>query len=251
MGEKKKVKKIPYSEKHFCRKNRQHKQSSLSAGVFVMLAAIVFLSVPILGNWMIVNAEAAEYKMANLTQKETVGLIEIKEEAEIESSLMARELANEKERKDAIALEKWLKAQKKRVAKEKAKRAEEEAKKAIEEEAEKNTKATYGGSGWSGQPLTKGRGTITGPSGKETYYNLNMSGVVRIMRGMGFSEEEYPYEVREDGVKTLGGYVMVAANLRLRPRGSFIQTSCGTGIVCDTGGFAARNPTQLDLAVSW
>ena len=78
-----------------------------------------------------------------------------------------------------------------------------------------------------------------------------MSGVIRIMRGMGFSEEEYPYEVRSDGAKTLGGYVMVAANLGLRPRGTFIQTSLGTGLVCDTGGFASSNRTQLDLATNW
>ena len=104
---------------------------------------------------------------------------------------------------------------------------------------------------WGGKTLSRSAGSITGPSGKETYYNLDMSGVIRIMRGMGFSEEEYPYEVRSDGAKTLGGYVMVAANLGLRPRGTFIQTSLGTGLVCDTGGFASSNRTQLDLATNW
>ena len=101
---------------------------------------------------------------------------------------------------------------------------------------------------WKGPVLSKSRGTITGPSGKETYYNLNMSGVVRIMRRMGNTDE---YWVRDDGVKMLGDYVMVAANLNIRPRGSLIETSLGTGIVCDTGGFASRNPTQLDIAVTW
>ena len=101
---------------------------------------------------------------------------------------------------------------------------------------------------WKGPVLTKSRGTITGPSGKETYYNLNMAGVVRIMRRMGNTDE---YWVRDDGVKMLGDYVMVAANLNIRPRGSLVETSLGTGIVCDTGTFAKRNPTQLDIAVSW
>lgn len=101
---------------------------------------------------------------------------------------------------------------------------------------------------WKGPVLSKSRGTITGPSGKETYYNLNMSGVVRIMRRMGVEGE---YWVRDDGVKMLGDYVMVAANLDLRPRGSLVETSLGTAIVCDTGGFARRNPTQIDVAVAW
>ena len=101
---------------------------------------------------------------------------------------------------------------------------------------------------WKGPVLTKSRGTIMGPSGKETYYNLNMDGVVRIMRRMGNNDE---YWVREDGVKMLGDYVMVAANLDIRPRGSLVETSLGMGIVCDTGTFAKRNPYQIDIAVSW
>ena len=45
-----------------------------------------------------------------------------------------------------------------------------------------------------GDHLTKSGGVHYGPSGKETYYNLKMSGVVDIMRDMGFSEEEHTYE---------------------------------------------------------
>ena len=104
---------------------------------------------------------------------------------------------------------------------------------------------------WTGDVLTKQKGVIQGPSGKETYYNLNMSGVVRLMRNIGYSEEEYPYWVREDGVKMLGNYVMVAASFNIRPRGTILESSLGMAIVCDTGGFADRNPTQLDIAVSW
>ncbi len=101
---------------------------------------------------------------------------------------------------------------------------------------------------WLGPRLTRGRGTIQGPSGKETYYNLNMSGVVSIMRRMGY---DYEYWVRDDGVKMFGNYVMVAANLNIRPRGSLIRTSLGMGMVCDTGTFAKRNPTQIDIATAW
>jgi hypothetical protein len=101
---------------------------------------------------------------------------------------------------------------------------------------------------WKGPVLSKSRGTITGPSGKETYYNLNMSIIVRMMKRRGF---DYEYWVRDDGVKMFGDYVMVAANLDRHPRGSLVETSLGTGIVCDTGGFAKRNPTQIDIATTW
>lgn len=121
----------------------------------------------------------------------------------------------------------------------------------LEEEKKKKSEAKIIEVSYHGDKLTKSRGTIQGPSGKETYYNLNMSGVVSIMRRKGFSEAEYPYNVRADGAKCLGPYVMVAAHLGNRPRGSKIQTSLGTGIVCDTGGFAASNPNQIDIATSW
>jgi 3D (Asp-Asp-Asp) domain-containing protein len=99
--------------------------------------------------------------------------------------------------------------------------------------------------------LTKQAGVFDGPSGKETYYNLNMNRVVSNMRSLGYSEEEYPYGVREDGVKMLGEYVIIAANLNIRPRGTIVETSLGPGIVCDTGSFANYNTTQIDIAVTW
>lgn len=104
---------------------------------------------------------------------------------------------------------------------------------------------------WRGPVLTARAGTIQGPSGKETYYNLPMQGVVRIMRGLGFSESEFPYWIRSDGVKMFGSYVMCACNLSLRPKGTLVETSLGTGICVDTGGFAKHNPTQIDIATSW
>lgn len=101
---------------------------------------------------------------------------------------------------------------------------------------------------WNGTKLARGIGVVQGPSGKETYYNMNMSGVVSIMQRAGYN---YNYWIREDGVKMYGEYVMVAADLSIRPRGSLIPTSLGMGIVCDTGTFIYSNPTQLDVAVAW
>ena len=103
-------------------------------------------------------------------------------------------------------------------------------------------------SGWLGEPLSKSRGSIMGPSGKETYYNLPMDGVIRRMRELGFYDD---YWVRVDGAKMLGPYVMVAANLQIRPKGTIVETSLGLGIVADTGAFAKHNVYQLDIAVAW
>ncbi len=99
--------------------------------------------------------------------------------------------------------------------------------------------------------LTRSGGVFNGPSGKETYYNLKMNGVVNIMRNMGYSEEEYPYWIREDGAKMLGQYIMVAADLSTRPRGTILETSLGTAMVCDTGTFIYENQQQVDIAVNW
>ena len=74
-----------------------------------------------------------------------------------------------------------------------------------------------------------------------------MTWIIEYMHEQGYEGE---FWVRDDGVKMLGDYVMVAADLGLRPRGSLVETSLGTGIVCDTGGFAQRNPYQLDIAVT-
>lgn len=101
---------------------------------------------------------------------------------------------------------------------------------------------------WTGPVLTRSAGVNQGPSGRETYYNLPMQGVISIMRSIGNNDE---YWVREDGVKMLGDYVMVAAHLPTRPRGSLVPTSLGMGIVCDTGTFALSDHTQLDIAVNW
>lgn len=100
-----------------------------------------------------------------------------------------------------------------------------------------------------------GSGVLT-PSGgvnyfgnqKETYYNLPMSTVVSIAQSNGIAGE---YWVRSDGCKMLGDYIMIAANQSVHPYGSLVETSLGTGIVVDTGGFAVNNPYQVDIAVNW
>ena len=145
-------------------------------------------------------------------------------------------------------------AEAKKKAEEEKKKAEEEEKAKQEAEREQaqaqvqqNTQPQTSPS-WNGSVLSPSAGVNYGPSGKETYYNLDMSGVVSIMRGMGNND---PYWVREDGCKMLGNYIMVAAHLGTHPRGSLVETSLGTGIVCDTGGFAAGNANQLDIATNW
>jgi len=131
-----------------------------------------------------------------------------------------------------------------KISDEARKKAEEEAKNS--ESSRTATTVTYT---YTGSILTKSKGTNNGPSGKETYYNLNMSRVVAAMSRYGYSSSDY--WVRADGVKMLGNYVMVAASYTKHPKGSLVSTSLGTGIVCDTGGFAASNPTQIDIATNW
>ena len=101
---------------------------------------------------------------------------------------------------------------------------------------------------WTGETLNSYNGIVDGPSGHETYYNLSMQGVIRIMQEAGY---DYEYWVRSDGVKMYGEYVMVAADLSIHPRGSLVETSLGTGIVCDTGDFIYYDSTRLDIAVTW
>ena len=104
---------------------------------------------------------------------------------------------------------------------------------------------------WEGQVLTKAKGSITGPSGRETYYNLNMKNCIKHMRQRGYSERAYPYWIREDGAKMLGPYVMIAANWSIRPLGSIVETSMGWGIVVDTGEFINTYPYGVDIATTW
>ncbi|MDO4612191.1 MAG: G5 domain-containing protein [Candidatus Saccharibacteria bacterium] len=85
---------------------------------------------------------------------------------------------------------------------------------------------------------------------QETYYDLDMSGVMSLFSGQCGSENYYT--VREDGAKVdSAGYVLVAADLSRYPRCSVVETSLGLGKVYDTGSFALTNPEQFDLATDW
>ena len=100
-----------------------------------------------------------------------------------------------------------------------------------------------------GDHLTKSGGIYYGPSGKETYYNLDMNGVVSNAQNMGIEGE---YWVREDGCKMYGDYIICAADLNVHPRGSLVESSLGTCIVLDTGGFTTNGSgVALDIAVDW
>jgi len=98
--------------------------------------------------------------------------------------------------------------------------------------------------------LSATKGVNIGPYTKETWYNLDMTNVINRMRLRGYSEEEYPYHIREDDVKCLGDFVMVAADLDIHPIGSVVETSLGRGLVCDTGDFKELGD-WYDIATDW
>ncbi len=93
-------------------------------------------------------------------------------------------------------------------------------------------------------------GIAYGPSGKETYYNLNMDGIIKIMEKYGYTKDDH--DVSDQGVHMLGDYIMVAADLSKHPRGSIIPTTLGQAIVCDTGAFVTNgSDVEVDVAVTW
>lgn len=100
---------------------------------------------------------------------------------------------------------------------------------------------------WAYSKLTKEKGAVYGPSGKETFYNLDMTGVVYIMHLLGYKGD---YWVRSDGVKMFGDYIMCGADFSKHPRGSLIETSLGTAIVVDTGAFSLSD-VEVDIATAW
>ena len=182
-----------------------------------------------------------------------------REEAQEEAEKQAEKQQEEQEAKEEAEARAEAEKEAAEEAAEEAERkaAEEEARKAAEEaerkEAEEQARkeAEEQASGYSGAVLTRSAGVVYGPSGKETYYNMDMSGVISIMRGMGFDADSYPYWVRDDGCKMLGDYIICAANLDVHPRGTTVMSSLGLCLVCDTGGFAYSNPNQLDIATNW
>ena len=183
------------------------------------------------------SLQVAHEETANVV-KETAAKIQAEIDAQKAAEEAARKAAEEKARAEAEA-----KAKAEAEAKAKAE-AEAKAKAASQAKAQVQTTRYIS----RGGRLTRSAGVFNGPSGKESFYNMNMNNVVSAMRARGNNAR---YWVREDGVKMLGDYVMVAANLSIRPKGTILPTSLGMGIVVDTGSFALRNPTQLDIATAW
>lgn len=118
------------------------------------------------------------------------------------------------------------------------------------DEIEPNKETSIAVPDYQGGVLTPTIGTIIGPSGKETYYNLDMSGVVANSHREGI---EGDYWVREDGVKMIGDNILAACDISgaVHNRYDLVSTSLGTAICADTGTFALSDPTQIDIATAW
>lgn len=97
---------------------------------------------------------------------------------------------------------------------------------------------------WDGSVLTARAGVNYGPSGKETWYSLDMSTCISVMQDCGVSGE---YWVREDGCQMYGIYILCAADYTEHEMGEILETSLGTAIVADTGSFSGL----IDIAVTW
>lgn len=96
--------------------------------------------------------------------------------------------------------------------------------------------------------LTARLGTVQFEGHRETYYNLNMQNICARAEERGIPGT---YNIREDGCKCWGEYIICAANLSEHPYGSTVQTSLGTGIVLDTGEFAKTQRYTIDIATTW
>ena len=94
--------------------------------------------------------------------------------------------------------------------------------------------------------LTAKLGTIQFEGHRETWYNLDMSRITRQTdEATGLTNM---YNVREDGVKCYGPFVIVAADLNLHPRYTFVETSLGTGVVLDAH---TTDRDVIDIATDW
>lgn len=97
--------------------------------------------------------------------------------------------------------------------------------------------------------LNKRDGVNYRPDGiKETYYNLNMSRIIKKAKSKGIEGE---YWIRDDGVKMYGDKVICAVPFDTWDYGTCLTTSLGIGIALDTGAFAQTNKNQIDVAVDW
>ena len=127
---------------------------------------------------------------------------------------------------------------------------------------------------WDGTELTARMGfNGDGPSGSETWYDLNMSKVVENMEKL-YGYTDLVYSIRDDGVKVLSGttpdgekfenLVIVAADVyheSANPNGTFqrgqiVETSLGMGIVADYCGRSvstrkSSGEVHFDIATAW
>ena len=85
---------------------------------------------------------------------------------------------------------------------------------------------------------------------KETYYNLRMTGVIRLLDDMGIPHGEY--WIRDDGAKMLGDYIMLATDTNRIPKGTIWETSLGRGMIVDhCSGSESYPGVWIDVAVNW
>lgn len=227
----------------------------------IFLAQTLFLSYP----WSVEAKESTDVEEVvetfSISEEEAITGIEEKLNVFLELQLqkeMAEGIAEsryqdflaEKERQDREA---ELAKSQVEAEKAKAKAIRKALKKADADKKAKAKAKKEKEKAWTGKKLNSVIGTVQGPSGKETFYNLPMRLVITAdwaMGGLGYSMKDY--WVRKDGVKMLGKYIMVASDLNRLPRGTIVETSLGTGMVCDACESAMSvDYTWIDIAVTW
>ena len=104
-------------------------------------------------------------------------------------------------------------------------------------------------------PFDNPKGVYEGVNGIEGYSNYDVSLAVNTARQCGYTKDEYPYWVREDGCYMLGDYIICAADYKKYPYGTIVETALGKGIVIDTGGTVCEDYREyykdIDLATNW
>ena len=105
---------------------------------------------------------------------------------------------------------------------------------------------------WNGTQLTAQMGVnFDCPMYAETWYDEPMDSFIHFLYDLGW--EGYHW-IRNDGVhmwhNSDGDFVMIGAYLPKYPRGTYLPTSRGMGIVADTGYFY-YGEDQIDIATIW
>ena len=115
---------------------------------------------------------------------------EMVENAEKQIKLKAEKIENQKAIEGAVILAKEFIIEENNEVEEIVE-VEIETEETISEE----TSSEEEPSEWQGEVLNAYIGVVQGPSGKETYYNLPMEGVIYLMKSLGY---DYEYWVREE-----------------------------------------------------